>query len=42
VTQAHARSAGLTASQAGTPEVAKINFDCLRDVLVDEELDFLD
>jgi ribulose-5-phosphate 4-epimerase/fuculose-1-phosphate aldolase len=35
-------SAALTASQVGTPEVAKINFDCLWDVLLDEEPDFLD
>ncbi len=35
-------SAALTAAQVGTPEVAKINFDCLWDVLRGEEPDFLD
>lgn len=35
-------SAALTAGQVGTPEVARINFDCLWDVLLDEEPDFLD
>jgi len=32
----------LLVDPGGTPEVARINFDCLRGVLLDEEPDFLD
>jgi ribulose-5-phosphate 4-epimerase/fuculose-1-phosphate aldolase len=35
-------SARLTAQQVGSPEAAKVNFDSLWDVLVEEEPDFLD
>jgi hypothetical protein len=36
------RQHGADGEPGGTPEVARINFDCLWGVLLDEEPDFLD